>query len=102
MEMVRHEAVLKQLDFRVPFRDLREVMDDGFAEFRAFYKGLRGIVLGDLQFTEERFSGRYDQNQMVDADSAPCAAIGLPVPVVLHLRQNLAQRYKKFCTYARI
>ena len=82
MEMVRHETVLEQLDFGVPFRDLREVVDDGFAEFRALDIRLRGVVLGDLQFTEERFAGRYDQNQVVDADSAPCAAIGLPMPVV--------------------
>ena len=57
-------------------------MNDGFAEFGSLDIGLRGVVLGDLQFTEERFTSRYDQNQMVDADSAPCAAIGLPVPVV--------------------
>ena len=102
VQVVRHEAVLEQFDLGVSLGDLGEVVYDGFAEFGALHVGLHGVVVGDDEFAQQGFAGRYHKDHVVDADAAPSAAVLLPMPsVVFHVRQILAQRYKKIRTYAR-
>ena len=101
VQVVRHEAVLEQFDLGVAFGDLGEVAYDGFAEFGALHVGLHGVIVGDDEFAQQGFAGRYHKDHVVDADAAPSAAVLLPMPsVVCHVRQILAQRYDFFLTWA--
>ena len=101
VQVVRHEAVLEQFDLGVAFGDLGEVAYDGFAEFGALHVGLHGVIVGDDEFAQQGFAGRYHKDHVVDADAAPSAAVLLPMPsVVCHVRQILAQSYIKNLRYA--
>ena len=101
VQVVRHEAVLEQFDLGVALGDLGEVVNDGFAEFGALHIGLHGVVVGDDEFAQQGVAGRYHKDHVVDADAAPSAAVLLPMPsIVCHVRQFLAQSYKKNLRYA--
>ena len=97
MKMVRHEAVLQETDLRVTLGDLSQVVDNSFAEFRALDIGLRRVVLGTFQFSENRLTRRNYQNHVIDAYAVPCMTVFLPMPVVLlHLRQFWRKGTKNF------
>ncbi len=87
MEMVWHQAILEKPNFRVKDGNPGKIVNDGFTEIRTLDKCLCWVILGNLEFAEERFTGWYHQNHVVDTNSMPCVTIFLPMPIVVHLLQ---------------
>ena len=56
VEMVGHEAELKDADLGVIGVDMQQFIDDGIAEVGALNGGLRRIIVGDEERAEEWFA----------------------------------------------
>ena len=93
---------MQDLDLAVVRLRMEHSVDERVAKVSAFEMSLGRVVIGDDERAEDRLAGRNRQGDMVQADAAPRCTRLLPLPfLVSHLRQILAQRYKKFRTYAK-
>ena len=100
MEMIRHHAELQDTYLREMFMEMEEALYQVFGKRGLGHVGFGGVLLGDLELAKNRAPTCCGKRHVIDADAFPSRAGFLPVPVVIHLRQNLAQRYKKNRIYA--
>ena len=92
--MVGHQAELQDADLGVVGVDMYQLINDRVAEVGAEDGGLGRVVIGDVEVAEERFAVRGDERHVIDADTAPCSSIFLPMPRFCHRSEILCKGTK--------
>ena len=87
MYMIRHNAKLQDANLRMYILNMKDSMDDFFAEICALDEGLRRIVIRNNKRAQQGFPRRDSQCDMVDPNTFPRRFRFLPRPlIVCHIR----------------
>ena len=84
VEMIRHEAELKNARLGVIIMNVEQLVDDCIAKVGTVDDGLDRVVVGGDKVAEELFAIRSDECQVIDADTTPSSSVFLPMPRFCH------------------
>lgn len=83
MQMVGHEAVLKNLYFGMMRRDSTVTIQKSLPKGGALNKSLFRIPIGDDQFAQQGLTAGDGKGDVIDADALPGCLRRLPMPLML-------------------